>query len=1776
MKRTITKIKCLTALFALLLSGSLIGQSITWGPSTPAGSADPLTVYLADSISQFEFVNDAVALTSPVIEVDLGTGVEYVAGKLLYTTSGSATISELSATGANPARFSVSGLAANEQVSFSFARRATCVARTHKLNGGTFGDTCRVLESGTEVTYNNNSGNSFSVPYTLTVGNLVFGPVSYAPSSSAGVGEAVTRSIDITNGSFGAIDDFWFEDIHIDANINVSDFQVNGNAIPPANISISGGTARITFDASVIVLIDGTGGTSGDGDVLFEKDEYFTLSYKVTPLNCGTVTDLQSDLKVYYGENVSTPCEPSGNAQTNVSISNGDPDITITKVSGNYIDFCLTETYQATITNNGTDPEDFAQDLIAFIGLGTTSPTSIPGDITLFGSSVLGARQFSNFKLNGQSVTLPQILGANASMIEYLAPDYFMTDPDGPGGLDDVDGDGYFDDLPAGATLTICFDVDLTPPNVPCGLGQYDYIGTEFIMMDVNWSNQCSIDQIPERLIFNLGTIRRDEVTTLIESPTDLTDGAGFDIRVQPSFSMTGSLRCDGENPNTGSDVTWSVRATLPPGVSLSSTATTDTHFAAYNPQLNQAGNVVTYSINRNELNWFTFPLEFDCAAWDGSNPVTISFETVYSCGTCYEEVIHCFDVSAVPQCPLPGCVGMTIREFTAQRTTPGWTDNSMTTPVTLDPALHAVDKIAPYDTVQWVLKGSIVDTISNNLYAKIVYTAESGQDIFNFLDGNFTIYDIDGAYGSTSYTGSLTTPPTKTHLGGGQYEWLVDLSAYRSLVSPAYQYGEGMDADSFTLVLNLVHDMNVNRGYYEVQDFRASYYMLDAESNERACLDLGNTMFYTGFEFYAFSHHVPVSGCNDDFGQFSFAWFNDAGKIFTNEYRPITHINSIVLTLPPAMEFGGQLFLDGGGDLQGKFTYTANPDNTITITPTAAYRPSEWTSLYSYRFRVAVNGKCSLEEGRSNGSGTINVTGNYHHPNPTIHETITRTSNINMTYIPATVGHTPLNPIQNTFTKEVNWDVDVCNTTPGQTIDYNWVVLDNSAFPDLSITNVYEVSGATQTLISTTRNGNQVMVPVGSIDGGECMTIRIYAENNSCEPADIEITQGWNCNAYPTDWMELVSCDTATFVRAIPEDAQISGAITPLALTPADPSDPGVGTFGSSTVDMCEQFPVEFKIISSDAASIYDIKFNVLLPNLGSGLEYVANSATIEVEGEDALNTTRSVAAAGEAIFNTTGGIWQFSLSDLDPVNFGSGEGLTGAGIDPGQNEITIRWMMEVTCEMVSGDNIIIESFALSPCSDPAIGNADKVLSSPLNITGVVLPYTSTISTSISPDGTFRGCGDVKTIAIEAGISGGTTGANDTLFIELTEGLDYEGNLTCSAPSCVTFGGSKMVDGKEVLAFIYPAGVVNENVNFAFDIVSNGVSDCNADDISMKSTAQIAGLTCGTSTCPTTKVITGSTLSGITLEMPEYQIALNSVTPTGTGGFDYELVVTNFGDDGTDSISVDFYCLDSNLDFDESAGIITTIKTDSLLSGESVTLSGTLNSVSCDVTTYGLGVIISPESGKGEANCFCTDLTLNDFPKSIITDVLPVELASFTGVGLDCIRRLEWVAASEIAFDYYEIQRSVDGKDFEILESVQGRGSATERTTYKYQDEESMCYRQLFYQLKMVDLDGSFEWSEMISVENKCKDQELSVKPYPNPVNDILNLRSSKGDCHNLDAEVQVIDPFGRIVAEFELDSENEELTLDVSSFAHGLYYVRVIQEGVPVFSSKFLVAGD
>ena len=110
----------------------------------------------------------------------------------------------------------------------------------------------------------------------------------------------------------------------------------------------------------------------------------------------------------------------------------------------------------------------------------------------------------------------------------------------------------------------------------------------------------------------------------------------------------------------------------------------------------------------------------------------------------------------------------------------------------------------------------------------------------------------------------------------------------------------------------------------------------------------------------------------------------------------------------------------------------------------------------------------------------------------------------------------------------------------------------------------------------------------------------------------------------------------------------------------------------------------------------------------------------------------------------------------------------------------------------------------------------------------------------------------------------------------------------------------------------------------------------------------------------------------------------------------------------------------------------------------------------------------------------------------------LPVELLSFGGEFDGKVVILNWVTMTELNNDFFEIEWSANGKDFEVIGKVYGHGTTSIRQYYSFEDAEPI-FGLVYYRLRQVDYDGQYEYSDIIAVDVRFAEHgRLNI--YPNP----------------------------------------------------------------------------
>jgi hypothetical protein len=118
-------------------------------------------------------------------------------------------------------------------------------------------------------------------------------------------------------------------------------------------------------------------------------------------------------------------------------------------------------------------------------------------------------------------------------------------------------------------------------------------------------------------------------------------------------------------------------------------------------------------------------------------------------------------------------------------------------------------------------------------------------------------------------------------------------------------------------------------------------------------------------------------------------------------------------------------------------------------------------------------------------------------------------------------------------------------------------------------------------------------------------------------------------------------------------------------------------------------------------------------------------------------------------------------------------------------------------------------------------------------------------------------------------------------------------------------------------------------------------------------------------------------------------------------------------------------------------------------------------------------------------------------------SNLVPVELVSFTAEVLESAVMLKWSTASEINNKGFIVQMREENK-WNDIEFIQGFGTTTERKFYYYLHKiNAVQNNSLEYRLKQIDYDGTVSYSDIVKAEIAAAPISYELyQNYPNPFN--------------------------------------------------------------------------
>jgi hypothetical protein len=179
------------------------------------------------------------------------------------------------------------------------------------------------------------------------------------------------------------------------------------------------------------------------------------------------------------------------------------------------------------------------------------------------------------------------------------------------------------------------------------------------------------------------------------------------------------------------------------------------------------------------------------------------------------------------------------------------------------------------------------------------------------------------------------------------------------------------------------------------------------------------------------------------------------------------------------------------------------------------------------------------------------------------------------------------------------------------------------------------------------------------------------------------------------------------------------------------------------------------------------------------------------------------------------------------------------------------------------------------------------------------------------------------------------------------------------------------------------------------------------------------------------------------------------------------------------------------------------------------------------------------------------------------------VELLAFDGVVKEEGNLLKWITASEINNDYFTLEYSANGADFERIATIEGNGTTSTANSYDFLHTNAPAGIS-YYRLSTVDFDGKVVIEGIVTlVRGDLGFTFVNIRPVP--ATSVLNVEFN--NTVNGNVSIEVYNTVGQLVSRQAMTATNgiNEAQIEVANFATGTYFL-TINNGAEVRVTKFI----
>ncbi|MBC7902678.1 MAG: T9SS type A sorting domain-containing protein [Gemmatimonadaceae bacterium] len=164
----------------------------------------------------------------------------------------------------------------------------------------------------------------------------------------------------------------------------------------------------------------------------------------------------------------------------------------------------------------------------------------------------------------------------------------------------------------------------------------------------------------------------------------------------------------------------------------------------------------------------------------------------------------------------------------------------------------------------------------------------------------------------------------------------------------------------------------------------------------------------------------------------------------------------------------------------------------------------------------------------------------------------------------------------------------------------------------------------------------------------------------------------------------------------------------------------------------------------------------------------------------------------------------------------------------------------------------------------------------------------------------------------------------------------------------------------------------------------------------------------------------------------------------------------------------------------------------------------------------------------------------------------LPVTFSSFNATKNDNAVVLTWTTANEFNNNNFEIEKSTDGLNYNVIAVMMGAGTSSTSSSYKFTDK-NISNSVVYYRLRQVDIDGNSKYSVVKTISGNGKVADAKIYAANKQINIELN-NEVKGNL-----SVRVVSMSGQVVAQKNYQNASYKINLAINNQNNGAFIVQL-----------------